>query len=326
MTDDNSNLVDMDNLEEFEEALFNEDSEKVVVDTGDDAAETDEDTDAPEGDDEEVEEDSEEENDDDDNDDESEPQQKKGKPRKSLQARIDELTRRAYEAERREIDALRRLEEREAREREVAKEKPIQQRLPQGAPNPDAVDENGNLIYPLGEFDPKFVSDLTRFTVDTEIANKQREAHARQMEATIHAAQQQLREDWAQKLEAAEEENPNIREDIGELVTTFAGIDPAYGEYLAMTIMTRENGPQILEYLSHNIGEAQKIVASGPATATLEIGRLDAQLARQEIKRNARTVSHAPVPPETVNRGRKSQRNIRPDTDDLKSFEKLFYD
>lgn len=322
MTDDNSNLVDMDNLDEFEEVLFNEDSEKVVVDTGDDAAETDEDTDASEEDDEEVEEDSEEE----DEEEESEPPQKKDKPRKSLQARIDELTRRAYEAERREIEALRRLEEREAREREVAKEKPIQLHLPQGAPSPDAVDENGNLIYPLGEFDPQFVSDLTRFTVDAEIANKQREAHARQVEATIHAAQQQLREDWAQKLEAAEEENPNIREDIGELVTTFAGIDPAYGEYLAMTIMTRENGPQILEYLSHNIGEAQKIVASGPATATLEIGRLDAQLARQDIKRNARTVSHAPEPPETVNRGRKSQRNIRPDTDDLKSFEKLFYD
>ena len=99
-----------------------------------------------------------------------------------------------------------------------------------------------------------------------------------------------------------------------------------------MTIMQSENGPRIMEYLSQNIGEARNIVASGPAAATLAIGRLDARLARarpnEEEKRNEtqKTVSRAPNPPEQVNKGRKGQTVVRPDTDDLDAFEReLFY-
>lgn len=323
MTDDNSNLVDIDeDLETFENEFYEKEeneaeSEEVVEDTGDDAAETDEDTDASEEDeDNDSEEDSEE---------DKEPEQKKGRNRKSLQSRIDELTRRAYEAERREIEVLRRLEEREAREREVPKEKPTQATLPPGAPDPNALDDKGEPVFPLGEFDPRYIEAITRFTINTELAQKEAEAQRRQVATQIQAAQEHLKTEWAQKLEQAEEENPEIREDIGELVTTFSHIEPAYGEYLAVTIMQLDNGPQILEYLSQNIGEAQKIVASGPAAATLEIGKLNAKLGR-EAKRNANKVSQAAPPPEGTTRGRKGQRLVRPDTDDLNAFEKIYYD
>jgi hypothetical protein len=53
------------------------------------------------------------------------------------------------------------------------------------------------------------------------------------------------------------------------MVSVFSGIEPSYGEYLAATIMGADNGPEVMYYLSQNIGEAQKIVASGPAAATL---------------------------------------------------------
>jgi hypothetical protein len=62
---------------------------------------------------------------------------------------------------------------------------------------------------------------------------------------------------------AAEEELPDIREKLGSMGDTFEGIDPNYGEFLAATIMSCDFGPQIMYYLSQNIGEAQKIVASG---------------------------------------------------------------
>jgi hypothetical protein len=58
-------------------------------------------------------------------------------------------------------------------------------------------------------------------------------------------------------------------------------------------------------YLSQNIGEAQKIVASGAAAATRAIGRLEArfeQTTPHEPKRNKR-VSDAPKPPEQRSRG-----------------------
>jgi hypothetical protein len=62
-------------------------------------------------------------------------------------------------------------------------------------------------------------------------------------------------------------------------------------EIISLRLLCRvSNGPEVMRYLSQNIGEAQKIVASGPAAATIAIGRLDARLDRttREEKRNKR--------------------------------------
>jgi hypothetical protein len=86
-----------------------------------------------------------------------------------------------------------------------------------------------------------------------------------------------------------------------------------------------------MEYLSQNIGEAQKIVASGPAAATLAIGRLEAKLqsplvrANEEEKRNKKISGSAPPPPQ----GRcavvlKEEQAVRPDTTDLAAFKREF--
>lgn len=347
MTDDNSNLVDIDdNLETFENEFYEikdeAKSEEVVEDTDADAVATDEDKDAPSGDDDDEAEEASDDDADDDSEDEDEDEedesededeekeekpvnQKKGRNRKSFQERIDELTKRAYEAERRELEIMRRLEEKEAREREVSKEEPLKEQLPPGAPDPHAVGEDGELVYPLGQFDPEYLLAFTKFTLDTEFARRQQEQEQQRAAQELARAQAELQTEWNQKLAKAEEANPEIREDIEELVETFSNIEPAYGEYLAMTIMQCENGPQILEYLSQNIGEAQEIVASGPAAATRSIGKLEALLARKEEKRNAKLVSDAPKPPEQTTRGRKGQRVVRPDTDNLEDFEKIYF-
>jgi hypothetical protein len=52
-------------------------------------------------------------------------------------------------------------------------------------------------------------------------------------------------------------------------------------------MMGLDNGPDVMHYLSQNIGEAQKIVASGPAAATIAIGRLDARLSVPPQRREA---------------------------------------
>lgn len=329
MTDDNSELVDIDNLDTFEEKFFAEDAPEeveVVEDTEADALATSEDKDAPAetGD---EDQDAEEEAEPDPDQEEEKP---KAKGKKSFQERIDELTRQRYEAERRaqerEALLLRRLEALESQTKEPTQ--PVQAQLPQGAPDPDAVNANGDRIYPLGEFDKAYVADLAKFTVNQEIAAENYRRQQQELLGRLNEAQEVLKQSWAQKVEDAAKENPDIRDNIASLANSFTGIDPAYGEYLAVTIMSAENGPEIMDYLSQNIGEAQKIVASGASAATYAIGRLDAQLSRgrsnQEEKRN-RTVSHAPVPPGQTTKGRKGHVVVRGDTDNLDAFEKVFY-
>lgn len=251
--------------------------------------------------------------------------------RNSAQERINKLTADKRESERREAQLLKRLEELEAAvKKETVEKAPFKKEdLPDGAPNFEAVDENGDPIYALGEFDPKFIRDLTKFTIEQETkAAREQEAQQAQ-ERAIEEAKLQLQTEWNERLEKYEEEVPEIRENILHLTETFQELPEAYGEYLASTIMISEVGPQIMNYLSDNIGEAQKIVASGPAAATLALGRLEALFINssneKETKRNTKRVSDAPEPPESVNRGSNGQFAVRPDTDDQRAFEREFF-
>lgn len=311
---------DTDDLNEFENLFFEkgekvEEEEKEVEDQSeedDNPLATEEDEDEPEVEDEE---------------DEEEPQPKP-KNRKSAKERINELTAKAREAERREQELLQRITALEGSKEEKPQPKGLREQLPVDAPNPDAKNDDGEPIYELGEFDPKFIADLTRFTIETEMKaakeNSQRETQAK----AIQEVQQELATEWTGKLDKYEEEVPDIREDIMDLTETFQSIEPAYGEYLATTIMAMDLGPQVMHYLSQNIGEARQIVASGPAAATLALGRLEAILTpstKAETKRNTKKVSEAPEPPESRTRGSGGKFAVSGDTDDLDAFERAFF-
>ena len=329
-TDDNvdNNNINTDDQSSFEQLFFNgepvvEDEpaneEVVEEEVEDQLGEEGEDLDPSATDDE----------DDDEPEEEEKPRSKKN--RNSAQERINKLTADKREAERREAALIRRLEELEAAVKKETKEQaPLKKDdLPDGAPNFDAVDEKGEPIYPLGEFDPKFIRDLTKFTIEQE-TKALREQEARQaQERQLEQARAQLQTEWIEKLEKYEEEVPDVRENIAELTEAFSDLEPMYGEYLASVIMASEAGPQIMHYLSDNIGEAQKIVASGPAAATLALGRLEARLIKssneKETKRNNKRVSDAPSPPENLTRGSNGQFAVRPDTDDLRAFEREFF-
>jgi hypothetical protein len=342
-TDDNSNashednLVDMDDLDSFENAFFNreqpkaepevdkqEDTEEEAPENEDDALATDDDKDAPE--------DESPEDEDQEEEKAEEPAPKKGK--KSYQDRINELTAKARNEERRSAELERRLAELEARSEVKDEPKELREQLPTDAPSPDAKGEDGEPLYPLGEFDPKFIRELTKFTIDEERkAAKAAEDTAKEQEAKeeaqrkIEAAQEELKNSWVEKVAEAEKELPDLREQLAEMGEVFQDIEPAYGEYLASTIMSCDYGPQIMYYLSQNIGEAQKIVASGPAAATLAIGRLEARFVpvKQEEKRNTKKVSSAPDPAEHRTRGQGGKFTTPADTDDLDAFEKEFF-
>lgn len=332
MTDDNSNLVDID-LDTFEAEFFQREpvateeqeetvEDEEVIENEDDTLATDEDTDA-----------SEDETEEDETEEEEEEDKPAPKPKKkSFQDRIDELTRDKRETERlaakEKADLLARIEALEARKTEDTKPepKPLREQLPTGAPDPDAEDENGEPVYPLGEFDKQYIRDLTKFTIAEEkrIADEE-DAKAAQAQL-VEAAQEELKSSWLEKVEAASEELPDLREKLEDMGKAFDGVDPDYGEFLAATIMSCDNGPQMMYYLSQHIDEARKIVASGPASATLALGRLDARFAKAPVseEKPKKKVSDAPKPPASL-RGSGRSHAVNPDTDDLDAFEKAFF-
>lgn len=348
MTDDNStnNLVDIpEDLKDFKGAFFSttEPVEDEGEDTEDDAlaTETDKDASVQTEDEDAAEEESEDEadgedeSDDEDTDDEPDAEPKdKGKRKKSdYQKRINELTRARHEAERRETILLQRLENLEKGSqstKDSTQEPPTKATLPQGAPDPEAQDAEGNLKYPLGQYDPNFIYDMTQFTISETLKAKDEERAKAEAARQLATEQNALKANWTNKVDEYEEEVPEIRDHIADLVDSFQGLEPAYGEYIATTIMQCDNGPAIMEYLSQNIGEAQEIVASGPAAATRAIGRLEAKLSLSsarsdaEDKRNKKT-SEAPPPPAATVKGTKSKSSVRPDTTNLAAFKREFY-
>jgi DNA repair exonuclease SbcCD ATPase subunit len=323
LTDDNSKLVDMDDLDKFEDAFFEREVEDEVEDheNEDDTLEDSEDEDA---DDQEEDEPEDEDEDLEDEEEEEEKPQPKAKGKKSFKERIDEITREKYEL-RRELQEMRQKLESRSTE-EVKTEEKAAAPSADEAPNPDAKDKDGKPLYELGEFDPKFIRDLTRFSVTQEL--KQAEEKRQQAERLTQERQYQteLASSWNEKLDKAEEVYPDIRDDIRDLVDVFQDVDQNYGDYLAAALMGLDNGPEVMRYLSQNIGEARRIVSSGPAAATIAIGRLDARLDRttREEKRNKR-VSTATEPPEKRTRGQGGKFAVSGDTDDLDAFEREFF-
>lgn len=269
---------------------------------------------------------------------EPKPEDKGKKAKPSARERINELTRLRYEESRGRIDAERKafeLEQRLAKlenpsrqSEEVTPQPQTQSRLPQGAPNPDATNKDGSAIYPLGEYDPKFIFDLTQFTVEQKTREMEDQRKVQLEQEKLVNERKVIVDKYHERLQAYEEEAPEVRENIAGLMTTFASIEPAYGEYLATTIMECENGPAIMDYLSQNIGEAQGIVASGPAAATRAIGRLEVRLMKEEKSDEQHVEVNtpgSPPPPPTPTRGSgKGRATVRPDTNDYSAFKRDF--
>jgi hypothetical protein len=91
--------------------------------------------------------------------------------------------------------------------------------------------------------------------------------------------------------------------------------------------MSMDYGPDVLYHLSTNLEEAKQIVNSGPARATIALGRLEARYALQEDEKKQQKlkVSKAPTPPDRLNKGSMVSKEIPDDTDDLDAFAaKLF--
>lgn len=264
----------------------------------------------------------------DEDEDEEEPDPKPKRNRKSAKERISELTAKNRETEaaanaaKLELEALKarlaKLEQPEKKE-EVA---PKAEEKKDDRPDPDALDEKGELKYPLGKFDPEFAADTVRWTMKMEREAAEAAAEARKEEEARQTKQNELVSSWNTKLEAAEEAAPGLKSKIAALETAFTDVDPTHGTFIAETIMGLERGPEVLAYLADNFSEAEAIVAASPVNAAITIGRIEARLPTNEPA--TKKVSTAPTPPVTT-RGTGASKRVAPDTDDLEAFERAFY-
>lgn len=254
---------------------------------------------------------------------EPEPVQPK---RKTAQERINELTAGRREAERQvELERVAKtaLETRLA-ELEARLPKPEAPKPAVGGPTPTDLNEDGSIKYPLGEFDSKYIADITVFTIDS--VTKEREAQASQAAAQKAAADHltQLNTGWQSKITETEKTIPDFRAKGQELIGTFSDLAPDYGEFLAQTIMGLDAGPEVLYHLANHLDEAQAIVSKGPLGAAIALGRLEARFAKGQEQPKPR-VSAAPKPAPSTARGMAVGGEVKGDTDDLDAFSAAFF-
>jgi hypothetical protein len=330
--DTNTSVEPMDvDLDTFSAEFFGQNK---VDDTLEQASsdveeETPDDSDAPQENDTHVDEDDDTLAPDEDEEEDVEEVDETPKPKKNrFQERIDELTSKAREAERRNAELLERLNALEQNKKTEPEPIKAVANTNTTGPTPDQLNEDGTEKYPLGEFDPNYIKDLTLHTLREEREKEQQAQLAKQQEEVDKQVKLELAADWQEKLAPAKERYPDFQEKGELLFETFEQIDQKYGEYLATTLMSLEYGPDVLYYLSNNLDEADKIVKSGPTKAVIALGRIEAKFAdvAAEKQLSKPRVSKAPVPPGHLNKGTSSVKPaVKGDEDDLDSFAREFF-
>jgi hypothetical protein len=246
--------------------------------------------------------------------------------RKTVQDRIDEVVRQREELRRESERQLAELR----KEIEALKKGPAQAQPAQAAEEPkhDAVKDDGSPVYPLGEFDPQYIRDLTRHTLSQERQRMEAEMAESQRQAAVQQEQQALQSTWNAKVEEATKQYPDLQEKGRAMLANFENLDPAYAGYLSQVIMQMDKGPDVLYYLSNHPEEAISIVNSGAQKATLALGRIESRFLQSEQEAPKPKVTKAPAPPPARVQARGTNGafiSVAPDTDDLEAFEAEFF-
>lgn len=246
--------------------------------------------------------------------------------KKTVQDRIDELVKQREDIKREsaaEIDKVRK-----EFEAQLAALKPTASAPKSNEPDPTDINDDGTLKYELGEFDPQYIRDLTKFTFAQERIQSEADASKLALQVRETEARQVLTTEWNGKVEAAKTEYPDFQEKATTLLDGFGGLSQDYASYLSTVLMQMDHGTDVLYYLSNNPEEATKIVNSGAQKATLALGRIEAKFyeAAQTKLAAKPKVSSAPTPPPMRTRGTNGAFiSVAPDTDDLDAFENSFF-
>lgn len=223
------------------------------------------------------------------------------KAKKTAQERINELTWRANEAERRERAAQERYEAALAGKTTPAPEP--QGRSEKEPPNP--------ADYEFGETDANYISDLVDHKVQTSLA-----AHAEAQEART-GVQTQL-QSFNQRKDAA------FTAGVPEGWTKFEAV-ASVPAALTDIMLRSEVGPQLGAHFGDNPAELDRLSAMPLHLQAYEIAKVEARLtpSAEPVKPSAKVITTAPDPAPQM-RGAGGTFKASPDTSDFKAFENTY--
>ena len=252
---------------------------------------------------------------DDGDDGDEEEGEAKPKPRQKTSDRIRELTKRAREAERRNIGLEARLE---------ALEKGG---LPAGKTGGNSADQLGDAPdptdtekYPLGHLDERYVEDRIEWRVQKAAADQADAVLQRQQEREQGQATEQQQQALLTKVDELTDRGSELYDDFPETVVD-AGLKGEWDlqQPTFEAAHEAEFGHAILYELANDPKEATRVAGLTPYGQTKYVMERNAELAAAA---KPRTKPKADAPPTTQARGANSRTQGNPATDDLDDFEK----
>lgn len=223
---------------------------------------------------------------------EAEPQQR---PKQTAQERINELTRKAREAE---------------RDAEYWRSRATQppQAQTQARPAEAAEDaEPDPSDYDHGDLDAGFIRDHARYHARQEFRQEQARAEAQSRTRTALSTFEQR---TAEQFPDGEPEG----------ITRLSRM-PVLSQMIQEVILDSEVGPKLADYLGSNQRELSRISALPPLQQARELTKLEIKMSAPAVVK-PKTISDAPgVTPQV--RGQGGRFGVAPDTSDFAAFEKL---
>lgn len=226
--------------------------------------------------------------------------------------KVEEKAPAVVEAERLAADARRDAEYWRA---EALKHKPAEAAPVEGQPDPNAEPDPAK--YEFGEADAKYIADLAKYEVRTEMAKQA-------AQASTNAEMARLEANWQSQLAGVAERLPDFDEKV--IATAKEGKWPC-PPIISIGIRDSDVGADIAYHLATNPTEAKRIAsldnwAQVRAFGNLE-GRFQAEAAARATKASEpapKKITEAPVPISQA-RGAGGKFAVAADTEDFAAFE-----
>lgn len=227
----------------------------------------------------------------------------KPKPAKGVQKRLDELTRQAREAERREQAAL----EREARLMALveAKDKPKPTDATEPA-KPKREDFGSDEQYDDARIE--FAGKHAEWRVTNAYESKQKEEREKQEQASIAEQSRKVQQAYVTRVDKFKETHPDYSE-VAESPDVSVSIPMAHA------IAHSEHGPALAYHLGSNPDEAKRISQLPPPVQLMELGKLEVKLTSSPAK----PVSAAPAPIKPIKPGTETP-TLSPEEESMEQY------
>lgn len=207
------------------------------------------------------------------------------KPAKGVQKRLDELVRQREE-ERRRADALQEM---------LAKALQGVQKAPEAPRQPEAEQEPVAPARANYGDDDSWQAALIAYAEQKAMFAARREVASTIQAERENARQQELARQQQAVQDAYKERVKKVSSEIPDYQAVAERADVQVSIPMAHAILMSEEGPKLQYYFGQNPEEAKRISGLNPVQQLVEIGRLEAKLAKPAEPKA--TVSAAPKPP-----------------------------